>query len=110
MTLSNPMKRLPPTESTQEAADRIGNSPPTVRQLIAEGELCGIRIGRNIRVLSDSVDAFISRLQWNSYVDGFYTPASCEAFEAEMLKNGTIDSEILENLKKAENPKKPGRQ
>ena len=100
------MKRLPPTESTSEAAARIGNSAPTVRQLVREGEIAAIRNGRNIRVLSESVDAYIARLQWNSYVDGYFTPASCEAFENEMLKSGIIDKEILENLENLKNPEK----
>ena len=103
------MKRLPPTESTTEAAERIGNSPPTIRQLVREGEIAAVRVGRNIRVLSESVDAFILRMSWDSYVDGIYTPASCTAFEVEMLESGIITKENLENLEKSKNLKKPRR-
>lgn len=47
--------------STAETAKRLGVSSNTVRALVADGDLTGYRIGRVVRIDSDSVETFLAR-------------------------------------------------
>jgi excisionase family DNA binding protein len=48
-------------ESLARAARRLDVSVPTVRRLLAKGELSRVQIGRAVRVLSRSVDELAER-------------------------------------------------
>lgn len=53
--------RSPRRITTTAAADRLGVSDTTVRQLIDAGEVGAIRVGRVLRVDEGSLDAYIER-------------------------------------------------
>ena len=87
---------LPKVESTEDAAARIGCSRPTVVKLVKEGAIAGIRFGRSIRVLSESVDTFILKMLWDSYCDAIYTPDDPDQFERDMIAAGIVTRENIE--------------
>lgn len=45
--------------STTKAAERLNVSPGTIRQFIADGKLCGYKVGRLLKVDVSQVDALI---------------------------------------------------
>lgn len=44
----------------EEAAQRLGLSVSTVRRLVRDGELTAYRIGKQIRLRPEEVDAFVN--------------------------------------------------
>ena len=52
----------PPYLSTGDAAARLGITAPTVRKLLEDGELAGIRVGRVFRVSRGSLEAYERRV------------------------------------------------
>ena len=52
----------PPYLSTGDAAARLGITSPTVRKLLEDGELRGIRVGRVYRVERASLEAYRKRV------------------------------------------------
>ena len=49
--------------TTAAAARRLGVQPQTIRQMLKDGRLSGVRAGNRLRVHSESVEAFIERHQ-----------------------------------------------
>ena len=46
--------------SVRQVADQLAVHPETVRRLIHGGDLDAVRVGRLLRVASESVDAFLA--------------------------------------------------
>ena len=49
--------------STEDAAQRLGLHPETVRRFLREGVLRGVKIGRNHRIEESELAAYIERLK-----------------------------------------------
>ena len=49
--------------STEDAAQRLGLHPETVRRFLREGILRGVKIGRNHRIEESEIAAYIERLK-----------------------------------------------
>ncbi|BBX30941.1 hypothetical protein MMAGJ_02230 [Mycolicibacterium mageritense] len=47
--------------STTETAKRLGVTSNMVRTLVADGHLIGYRIGRVVRIDSDSIESFLAK-------------------------------------------------
>ena len=56
---SNAMQLL----TTQDAAQRLGLHPETVRRFLREGVLHGVKIGRKHRIEESEIAAYIERLK-----------------------------------------------
>jgi excisionase family DNA binding protein len=46
--------------SVRDVADQLGVHPETIRRLIHNGRLDGVRVGRVLRVQRDAVDRFVA--------------------------------------------------
>lgn len=55
MSLRSPHRFI----STQAAAERLGVTPKSVRNWVADGRLPAVRVGRNIRIDPADLDAFV---------------------------------------------------
>ena len=51
----------PQLTTTAEVAKRLRVSPPTVRAMLARGDLRGHRVGAHIRIDAESVEEYLER-------------------------------------------------
>jgi excisionase family DNA binding protein len=52
---------IPRLHTVRDVADRLGVHPETIRRLIHEGRLRGIRVGRALRVEDASVEELLAQ-------------------------------------------------
>ena len=52
---------IPRLHTVRDVADRIGVHPETIRRLIHEGRLRGVRVGRALRVDDESVEELVAQ-------------------------------------------------
>jgi excisionase family DNA binding protein len=89
-TAQGDMSGTPELLRPKEAADRLRVSVGTVRGLVNRGELQGVHVGRAVRILAESVDAFIARQT---------TPAACPAPAPRHAAND-LEFRFLRNMAK----------
>ncbi len=58
--MANPPTRLPQFFSVADIAHHVGVSTRTIKRWIKHGDLHAHRLGRQLRIAEDDVDAFIA--------------------------------------------------
>lgn len=64
--MSKSSSGTPPSQrrliSTTKAAERLNVSPGTIRQFVADGKLCGYKVGRLLKVDVNQLDALVETI------------------------------------------------